>query len=130
MRRLWFAAHALYVFEVVQGRQEAFTVLENILLIRAPSAKLALATAKKVARREEADDPSLTVDGLPARQRFLGIRKLVACAADPLDETSADGQVRVIRSGSEASYLTYRVASKATLQALMRGREAIVTIED
>jgi len=130
MKTLWFAAHAVYVFELIRGRQSTFTIVENVLLVRGRSAKAALAEATTVARREDSDDPSLTVDSKPARQRFLGIRKIVSCAADPFDASSADGQVQTIRSGMEATYLTYRVVGRAALRRLLAGKEAAVTLEE
>lgn len=130
MKTIWFAAHAVYVFELIRGRQSTFTIVENILMVRGRSAKEALAAARTVARREESHDPSLTIDGKPARQRLLGIRKVVACAADPFDATSTDGQVSVMRSGTEATYLTYRVVGRAALKRLLDGKEADVTLEE
>jgi hypothetical protein len=127
---IWFAAHAVYVFEPVSGRQKSFKVLENVLMVRARSSKSALASALVVARREASDDPSLVIDGKPARQRFLGIRKVVACAADPFDDSSTDGQVRTIRQGTEATYFSYRVASRAALNRLVVGKDAKITLED
>jgi len=127
---LWYAAHAVYVFELLRGRQSTFTVVENVLLVRARSRKAGLAAAIRVGRREDSVDPTLTIDGRPARQKFLGIRKIVSCAADPFDNSSADGLVGTIRSGTEATYLTYRVSSRADLARIMRGKEAEVVFEE
>lgn len=127
---LWYAAHAVYVFELVGARQRTFTVIENILLIRGSSSKTALASAVRVARREESNDPTLEIDGKAARQKFLGIRKIVSCAADPFDLNSKDGLVKTIRSGAEATYLTYRVANRQALKRLMQGAETEVFLEE
>lgn len=130
MSTVWFAAHAVYVFECIASPQTEFTVQENVLLVRARSSKAALAAATRLAKRDELVDASLTLDGEPARQRFLGIRKVVECASRASDRASKDGRVRDIRSGSEATYLSYRVANRADLRRLMQGKEAGVTIEE
>ena len=130
VKKLWCAAHAVYVFELLSGRQRTFTVVENILLIRAGSSKAALAAATRMARREQSNDPTLTVDGKAARQRFFGIRKVVSCAADPFDRTSTDGLVKTIRSGVEATYLNYRVEGRRALKQLMSGLEVKAVLEE
>lgn len=130
MRAHWFAAHAVYVYEAIRGRQTPITIVENVLLIRAQSAKAALSAALRLARRELKDDPSLTLDGKPARKRFLGVRKIVSCAADAFDKTSNDGLVREIRSGTEGTYLKYRVSGRAALRSLMAGREVDTSFEE
>jgi hypothetical protein len=127
---LWFAAHAVYVFEVLAGRQASFPVQEVVLLVRARSSRAALAAATRLARQEELVDDSLTLDGRPARQRLLGVRKVVECAAHATDQSSADGRLRKLRSGAEATYCTYRVSSRGDLKKLMQRREISVTIED
>lgn len=130
MTTLWYAAHAVFVFELIRGRQNTFTIMENVLLVRASSRADALKLATVIAKRNEGHDPSLTVDGKRARQKFHGIRKLVACAADPFDSSSRDGQVRAVRSGTEATYLTYRVVGRTALRRLLSGKESKVVIEE
>ncbi len=127
---LWFAAHAVYSFELLRGRQTTFTLVENVLLIRARSSKAALVAAIALGKRQQLEDPSLTLDGKPARQKFLGIRKLVTCAADVSDDSSRDGRVREVHSGTEATYLTYRVTGRAALKKLMAGKEAELILEE
>lgn len=129
-KRVWFAAHAVYCFEQLRGRQRTFTVMENVLMVRGRSAKEALAAATPVARREELNDPTLTIDDRPGRLRFLGIRKVVSCAAQAGDASSRDGRVRVMRAGVEATFLTYRVAGRAALKRLLQGKELDVTLEE
>ncbi len=130
MKSRWYAAHAVYVFEVIDKKQQFFTVMENILLIRSRSPGAAQKAAFKIARKEDSGDTTLTVDNQPARQRFVGIRKVVACAADAFDESSEDGSVVSIQSGTEATYLTYRLESKRALTTWMNGSEIDVTFEE
>lgn len=126
----WYSAHAIFVFEVVTGRQNTFTVIENILLVRANSPAAALKRALAVARRSQPNNPSLTVDGRPARQSFQGIRKIVECAADANDSISKDGLVSILRVGTEATYLKYRVVGRSSLKRLLSGKETSVVVEE
>lgn len=125
----WFSAHALYFYEFLDKRQSIFTAMENVLLVRARSHKAALSKALRIARRETRGDSNLTVDGRPARTRFLGIRRVVECAADPFGD-SPDGLVREIEHGTEATYLTFRVASRAALRRLAAGKEVELVLEE
>ena len=127
---LWFAAHAVHVFELVSGRQTTFKVLEDVLMIRARNAKSALAAALRQVKRETVVDETLTLGNRPARQRFLGIRKVVECAADLSDRTSHGGEVREMKSGVEATYQFYRIKGRDELKRLMQGKDVEVILEE
>jgi hypothetical protein len=101
---------------------------ENVVLVRAATSRAALVAALRLARRDVVPDPTLAVDGKPARQRFLGIRTVIECGASAWSG-SRDGRVERIGPGVEATYLSYRVTGRRALKKLLRGADVEVTLE-
>lgn len=118
---MWFAAHIVTVFRYRNRRQRKYHVWENVVLIEAATSKEAWEKAETIGKAEAAhDDPSLTINGIPARLEFAGIRKVVA-VDDPQDE---------IGHGTEVTYNKFNVASKTDLEKLICGEPVPVEYEE
>lgn len=68
----------MVIDHVRRRREPSVLVFENVFLLQAPSAREALALARKIGRSEEVLD-GLLLNGAPAQQRFAGVRKVVEC---------------------------------------------------
>jgi hypothetical protein len=111
---MWYAAHLITVFRYRNRRQRKFHVWENIALIEAASVDEAWEKAESLGREDTGhDDPSTTIDGIPARLEFAGVRKVIEC--------SVDGQGERPGHGTEIAYNKFNVASRADLERLVKG---------
>ncbi len=117
----WYAAHVLLYVEFLDNIQDYYLVWENICLIKASSVAQAYEKADKLGlEQEEFDkDSGHTLNGRPVRFHFAGIRRLAECI--DFDDGPEDGK--------EVTYLEYSFKDKATLDALLERREAVVVME-
>lgn len=116
----WYCAHAILYVKFKDGRQDSFTVWENVHLIAAADGKEAHAKATQVARLAEGDcDGTFTWEHRPAEWVFAGIRKIIGVShVEPSNE---------LASGDELTYSEFSVPDAAALQRLAAG--GAVTVE-
>ena len=104
----WFGAHAIFVTRYRRGSQTAFPVTENVYLIEAHSPRDAQRKALKIALADNVDDKSLTLNDRPARQEFLGFRKVVEIS-NPFPRPQSTEKPR---HGTEITYSFFEVTSR------------------
>jgi len=119
----WFGAHAIFVTRYRRGSQTAFPVTENVYLIEAHSPRDAQRKALKIALADNVDDKSLTLNDRPARQEFLGFRKVVEIS-NPFPRPQSTEKPR---HGTEITYSFFEVTSRAQLTKLAKGLPVQVT---
>jgi hypothetical protein len=102
------------------GKQDKYTVWENVLLIDAPSNEEALQKAETLGREQEGDeDGSLTWAERPAKWVYSGIRKLLTVSnLSSVENVPADG--------AEISYSEFEVSDDVSLSRLVNGEEVTV----
>jgi hypothetical protein len=135
MKKL-FCAHMIHLFELRAGKQLEWPVLENIVLVVAASGAAAIRSAMRIgARLDHVDDESMRWKGLPVRERFRGLRKIVNCDWD-LPRELLGARKRAARPsrlddlhGVEASYSFFFVRGRRNLDAYLRGAEVELTYE-
>lgn len=112
---MWFCAHAIFYYRL--DGQASFLIHENIYLIEADDADLALASAEELGRENEDlnVDGRIEVNGQPAQYIFAGIRKLIQVESSP---EAAKGR---LLSGTEATYSVMEVDTLEEVEALARG---------
>jgi hypothetical protein len=125
----WYAAHILMAVKRVDGRQRAFPVYENIVLLRARDGQEALREAEALAHREYEGDDSVTLGGQRARVVFLSVRRVVEC------QDSTERSIRYPHRdlapghGTEVTYSLYRVSGRQNLSKLARGEAVDIIYE-
>lgn len=106
----WYAAHIVMQLDPIDASYDkALTAWENIVLFEAGSREEAGRAAVEYGRNEERLGGGLTVDGLPARERFVGVRKVVDC----VDSDRRPG------GGTEVSYLEMLFTSREKAEAFV-----------
>jgi hypothetical protein len=119
----WYVAHGILVQEPIDEPRDNFLVWENLYLIEAGESEdpwpIAESRAALDATADEADynledgRPSSTIDGRPARWRFVGVRKIVVVRHD-----SEDG---ILCPGDELSFNEFVTNSAEEVEAFARG---------
>jgi len=122
----WYAAHLIEYFKVKEGHQDIFPVWENIILLQADSPTEAIKLAQQMGEEKySVPDDSWHVDDKPAVKIFLGVRMVVECDNDDIDNPDAE-----LKSGTELTYIKMLVASEDDVLKLARGDSVTVTRED
>lgn len=113
--KMWYCAHGIFYFEC--DSQDSFLVHENVYLINAVSDEEALARAEKIAANDEdlSEDGHLELNGMKARYRFAGIRKLIEV------ETDAETTKGHLHSDIEVTYSVLEVDTLSEVQELAKG---------
>ncbi len=75
----WLCAHLVFAVELIEGRQDQFPLLEQVYLLDVQSRDMLLEKVKSIAKNAETDE-GLMLDDVPARMRFLGLRRVVTIA--------------------------------------------------
>lgn len=97
-------------------------VHENMVLIEAQSEFDALRKAKAIGQTETALQDELSLDGVPAKRVFAGIRKVVVISNPDTGNLDQDRP----SDGTEISYSVYKVSSQEELRQLAEGAEVTV----
>jgi hypothetical protein len=117
----WYAAHVIMYVKLKSANQRRTPVWENVVLIEAENADVALQKAEAHGRVHEGDaDGSFTWGGQPATWVFAGIRKLILCQ---------DEQARP-SDGTEVTYSELEVKSEADALALGAGQAVTMRYSD
>lgn len=118
----WFAASVIVAYRVVDNPTNPILVHENIYLVEGVDAIEALQKAEKYGHEEASVNDGLTLNDLPARAKFVGVRKLINIsnpAPYNMDEVPPS-------EGTEITYSEYEVCDEKTLEQLANGEEVIV----
>jgi hypothetical protein len=119
----WYVASCIFMYRPVTGTSaNGFLVHENFHLVQADSHEAAQKCAEKIARSTLVDDPTQTIDDVPAVYEFLGIRKTVEIS-NPLEVDEDQGPVH----GTELTYSEYGVDSIDDAMKLSRDESVVVT---
>ena len=114
----WYAASAIIVTRLKDAPDECPLIEERVYLIRAPDDDNACEKANAFAKQEEEAEFQFEYDGRPAREQFMGIRKLITIRSHVNDtRLHADEP----RDGSELTFSYFQLQDKNDLQALVDG---------
>jgi hypothetical protein len=106
----WYVAHTILAVKFKEGLQRTFTAWENVLLVQADSDSEAVSKAEYRARAYEGDaDGTFSWEGRPARWEYAGIRKIVRCPDEELQD------------GSELTFSYFVVPTQQALGVLVAG---------
>lgn len=113
---MWYAAHALFYFKLVDEDQDSFLVHENIYIINAADSAAARARAEIIARaNEDSGDGALELNEKKASYIFAGIRKIIEAETTPAPEDAP------LTNGQELTYSVLEVDTLDEVLALARG---------
>jgi hypothetical protein len=119
----WYVASGIFMYRPVTGvSANGFLVHENFYLVQADSHDAAIKCAVEIARSNVVDDPTQTIDDVPAVYEFLGIRKTVEIS-NPLEVDEEEGPVH----GTELTYSEYGVDSVEDAMKLTRDESVVIT---
>jgi hypothetical protein len=118
----WFAASIIIGIKPIEDLNGAILVHENIVLIEASDADEAIDKARKIGEAEASIDDDLTLNGLPARRIFAGVRKLINISNPPPYDMDQDRPT----DGTEITYSVYEVPNIEALKRLANGEETEV----
>lgn len=122
----WYAVSAILAMQ--RRTRPRYLVFENVYLVRAKSPVDARKRGAILGQAEARAQDGLTWNGQPAQMVFGGIRKVVACAANP--GLPGDGTVTRIHEGAEATYSRFLVQGKAEFRKLIEGKPVPVVYEE
>lgn len=113
----WYTASVIMLFEYEDGNQDDFPVWENVYLIEASDAEVAIKKASLYAKKDEGDDSgSLIVNGRRAKRVFKGIRKLLSVVnLNDDDDIPSDG--------AEVAFSDFLLKSEVDLKDLIDGKK-------
>jgi hypothetical protein len=123
----WYAASAIYATRFRDRPDECPLVEERLYLVNATTHEEASDKAIEFAKAEEMSEYRLEFDGLPAKQEFIGIRKVTVVSAHVTDGSN---DVSVIRSGFEASYSYFELRDASDLTKLVAGEPVTLTYKE
>lgn len=114
---MWFCAHAIFYFKLLDTEQDSFLVHENIYLIGADDGAAAAAIANQLAKENEDlnEDGHLELNEKKAVYLFAGIRKVIKVESHP------DSNWTVELRGLELSYSVFEVDTLEEVFRLTRG---------
>ena len=117
----WYAASIIISIKYKDGNQDAYPLMENVVLIQASTDDEAYEKAAKRALAYEGDaDDTFCWEDRPANAVFVGIRKMIEC----VDSDSQPGD------GTEITYSMMEVDSENALKKLIDGESVAVLYEE
>jgi len=109
----WYAVHVVMAIYLKAEFSETFPVYENVFLIHASTEQEAVRQGVEIGECEEGDsEGSLTWDGKPAMQKFMGVRKTVLCV---------DSRNRPTEK-TEITYSQFLFSSEGDVKKFCRGQ--------
>jgi hypothetical protein len=118
----WYAAHTIVSIRPIKPAKGEILVYENVILIEAKDGEQATDKARKHAEASIPKDQSLRIDGEPAVESFIGIRKIVAVSNPrPLGQ-DADRPV----DATEITYSKFKLKDERALSKLVNGEEVLI----
>ena len=117
----WYAADIIMSVRADISNQSRYPVFCNVVLVSAESDLSAWEKAEKYGLEEAALDDELTLDGIPAKMVFEGVRKLV-------EVVSLNGVGEEIESGSELTYFRMEANSIEVIEKIAGGDDVEIKI--
>jgi hypothetical protein len=118
----WYAAHSIISIRPRKPRTGEIVVYENVILLEAFDDEEATTKARNFGQASVVEDQTLTLNGEPAEQSFVGIRKIIAISnPSPLKQ---DGDRPV--DGTEITYSEFAVKDDKALAKLVKGDGIVV----
>lgn len=119
----WYAAHVIEYFKYREGKQDVFPVYENIYLIEAKNADIALEKAEKIIEEcNKYDDKTLRLNDRPAKAISAGIRRLI--------DVSHSGEEGVLQNGDEVTYNEFNVFDEKDIQKMLDGEDVNIELNE
>ncbi|MFH0134222.1 hypothetical protein ACGLHS_28705 [Variovorax sp. VaC1] len=114
---MWYAAHAIFYFEMIDSAQDSYLLHENVYIVSAPSDVDARVMAERVARSNEdlSGDGHLEVNERKAKYVFAGIRKVVSAQMIPGPDDAP------LSTGREITYSILEVNNIDEINSLVAG---------
>jgi len=114
---MWFCAHAIFYFKLLDAEQDSFLIHENIYLVGAEDTAAAAIIADRLAKENEDlnEDGHLELNEKKAAYLFAGIRKMIRVESHP------DPDWTVELRGLELSYSVFEVDTLEEVFSLARG---------
>lgn len=117
----WYTASIIISIKFKDGKQDAYPLMENVVLIQAATDDEAYEKASKRALAYEGDaDGTFCWNDRPANAVFVGIRKIIEC----VDSDSQPGD------GTEITYSMMEVDSEDSLKKLLDGESVAIVYEE
>lgn len=115
---MWFAAHALFYFKLIEESQDSFLVHENVYIIEATDSSEARVKAEIIAKANEdlGDGGHLELNEKKACYVFAGLRKIIEA------ETVPSSNKVSLANGQELTYSVLEVDTLDEVMALARGQ--------
>jgi hypothetical protein len=125
----WYSARLILYTKFLDGNQDFYPVMENIVMIHADTSDEAFdrADRKGEAEASASVDSSYTYDGRPAILVFAGVRKLNECLEyfDPAQQSSGGTE----ENGTEVTYSSFMLDSEDALQRLVANEDVTLVYE-
>ncbi|WP_377161144.1 hypothetical protein ACFJIX_14375 [Roseateles sp. UC29_93] len=114
---MWFCAHAIMYFKLIDAAQESFLIHENVYLVEAKGTDEADLIARKIGQSSEDpnEDGHLELNEQKAAYLFAGIRKIIEV------EISSETISAINLSGREVTYSVYEVDTFEDVCSLANG---------
>jgi hypothetical protein len=114
---VWYCAHGIFYFKLVDADQDSYLIHENVYLIQAETPASASSKAEAVAKANEdlSIDGHLELNEKKARYLFAGIRKLIEVEAGPVPTGPTCFE------GRELTYSVFEVDTFEQVLALVQG---------
>ena len=126
-KKMWFAVSAVLFFKPKKrGQANRYLLWENVYLVNALTPAAAQKRGAQLAKAE-AGHEGITLNGKPVDVIFAGIRKIIACAANPADGGGPD--VIRLKDGIEATYSEFTVRKRSDITAFVKGKAVSVVYE-
>jgi len=116
----WYAAHIIVSTRPIKRDGGEISVYENVILLSAKDDDEADVKAKRYGENSVVEDETLRIDGEPAEESFVGVRKIIEIRG-PIDSVG-DEPV----DGAEITYSEMRVKDEEALEKLAKGDEVSV----
>jgi len=114
---MWFCAHAIFYFKLLNSEQKSFLIHENVYLVFASDTCAATTVAKEIAKEYEdtGEEGNLELNEEKAAFLFAGIRKVISVETHPGSDRANE------LSGLEVTYSVYEVDTLEEVLKLTRG---------
>ena len=118
----WYAAHIIVSIRTIERQKGPILVYENVILVEASDGEQAWIKARAHAKASMVKDDSATLNGEPAAEALVGIRKIIEVSNRwPLSQ-SGDRPL----DGTEITYSQFEVKDERALSKLANGEETLI----
>jgi len=104
----WYVAHVIIAHRLRNDPEDCIHVWENLYLVEGSSYEELVEEATQFGMDSIVDDPKFRIDGKPARQEFVGVRKIIEVQngeGPPASGTELTFSSFVVKSGDDLRFL-------------------------